>query len=214
MNRTILTTLVMTVAALLAIACGVYLLSTHSAPKVPEKQITLNLDQPNGMKDYIQEWIPAWPEDQDELLGSIEDEPVTMTVRRKNSACSFETSLITVNIDNAQGGRVQRIFVSSRGMTLDESVSSMKQVLLMLDTRSDKLQKWVKGAMAWSRDPKSWPTDVLTPMDAWYSEIVRTPDIECELEIRRSGDETLPWRIVIRTGPRMFHGPGGVSPQR
>jgi hypothetical protein len=48
-------------------------------------------------------------------------------------------------------------------------------------------------------------------MDAWHSQIVRTTDIECELEVRRSDDGKKPWRIVIRTGPRLFpvaHSPG------
>jgi hypothetical protein len=100
---------------------------------------------------------------------------------------------------------------SSRGMVLNEAVSSMKQILAMMDAKPEKLNEWTKGALAWSKATKSWPQDTPSPMDAWYSQIVRTTDIECELEVRRSDDDTMPWRIIIRTGPRLFpaaHSPG------
>jgi hypothetical protein len=58
-NRHILKSLLLGVAALPLIALGAYLLSTYNRQQVPERRITLDLDRPDGMKEYIQEWIPA-----------------------------------------------------------------------------------------------------------------------------------------------------------
>ena len=155
MRLSIVLSFLMGVAALPAIAIavwlGAYLFRTQYEQKTPAKRITLDLDRPDGMKDYIREWISASAIDDDRLLGVIENEPVTLIVRRNDVACSFETELITVDIDIAKGGRVHRLFISSKGMTLNESVSSTKQILTMLDAEHDKLKKWTKGAVAWSK---------------------------------------------------------------
>ena len=192
------------IAVAIAIGLGAYMLSTSNDRKVPIKQIVFDLSYPDEIRRHVSEWIPFLPGETDELIGAIEGKPVEVVLKQASKECTFESALITVSIDVAKKGSVKRIFISSQGMTLDHAISSMQRILEMLDAKPDKLQKWTKGALAWSKAPKSWPQDMLSPMDAWYSEIVRTQENEYELEIRSSGDDGRPWRIIVRTGPRLF----------
>lgn len=187
----------------IAIARGTYVLSKRGAtnPTSATKRIVFDLARPAELKSHIKEWIPAYSGDQPERLGTIEDEPVLLVIKDADEECSFESELITVDIDPSQNGKVERIFIASKAMTLDQAVGSMKKILTILRADQRKLSKWTRGALAWTKNPKNWPTNTLTPPDAWYSQAGSTEGKWYGVEIIRSGNDTKPWRITLRTGP-------------
>ncbi len=217
MRRSIAVTVLFGIAALpavaIAVALGAYMLSKSNDQMVSKMRIILPLHRPDDIRKYISEWIPFLPGESNELVGSIEGKPVEIVLTDAGNECAFESSLVTVNMDVSKNGSVKRIFISSTGMALTRAISSMRRILEMLNANHEKLEKWSKGALSWSEDPKLWPKETPTPMDAWYSEIVRTKGIECELEIRRSDGDGGPWRVVIRTGPRLFSAAPAKEPQ-
>ena len=187
----------------IAVARGTYVLNRREAadPTSATKRIVFDLARPKKLKIHIKEWIPAYSGDQPELLGTIEDEPVLLIIKDADDECWFESELITVEIDPSQNGRVEKIFIASREMTLDQAVASMKKILKMVSAGEDKLREWTNGAMVWTKNPKDWPANTLTPPDVWYAQAGGSEGRWYGVEIRRSGDNAKPWRITLRTGP-------------
>ena len=205
MKPFILTGLRTAVTAILAIAVGAFLSGTGNKQKMPMKQIAFDLSRPEEMKSHVKTWLPLVPGDSGTLVGSVENEPLTIILRHNGHACSFESALITVDIDTTVNGRVDEVFIGSSPMTLHQAISSMERILKMLDTKSDKLNKWATGAVARSNDPEAWPNDTPLPAAARYSENIKTANTWYSVEIPTSADNAKPWRITFRTGPRKFN---------